>query len=113
MIHYLESCENESIDVIICVASFQHLPDLISRERFLQQVYRVLKYDGSFISIDRSRSQWMVKTHRQHIKNSIKKYITSLAKRERNNILIPFRDKEKHNERLYHIFTIRELKRLL
>lgn len=113
MIHYLESCENESIDIVICVASFQHLPDIKSRNLFLQQVYRVLKYDWSFISIDRSRSKWMVTKHWDHITQSIKKYITSFWKREWNNILIPFQDKWKKNERLYHIFTLRELKRLL
>ncbi len=113
MIHYLESCENESIDIVICVASFQHIPDIKSRNLFLQQVYRVLKYDWSFISIDRSRSQWMVTKHWNHITQSIKKYITSFWKREWNNLLIPFQDKWKKNERLYHIFTLREIRKLL
>jgi SAM-dependent methyltransferase len=113
MIHYLSTCDNESVDIIVCIASFQHLPDSWSRKDFLNNVYRILHYDGYFFSVDRSRSLRMVQKHGKLVIDSIKKYITTLWKWERNNIMIPFSNKWNDKLlRLYHIFTIVELKKL-
>ena len=113
MIGYLEQQQTESIDIIITMASYQHLPDHTSRSQFLNQVYRTLSYQGQRISIDRSRSQWMIQKHYQPILQSLKKYITTLWKRERNNLMIPFTDKGETHYRLYHIQTIYEIKKRL
>ena len=114
MIHYLSSQKNQSTDCIICLASFQHLPDKESRSLFLHNIYRVLSYWGAFISIDRSWSKRMLQKHWKLLIDSLRKRVLSLWKRERNNLLIPFSNQwENAIFRLYHIFTKYELKRLL
>ena len=113
MIHYLSTCKNESVDSIICIASFQHLPDKKSRDILLHNIYRVLVYNGSWSSIDWSWSTWMIQKHGKLLWESIKKKILSNRKRERNNLLIPFTHNWITKDRLYHIFTIFELKKLL
>lgn len=125
MLHYLESCPSESVDSIICVASFQHIPDRITRDRVLRQIYRVLRYGWSLISIDRSRSRRMLQTHRKAILNSGRRFLQSGMQEERNNLMIPFKSKSNSSEshtqdtsfnthhRLYHIFTRQELDLLL
>lgn len=125
MLHYLESCPSESVDSIICVASFQHIPDRITRDRVLRQIYRVLRYGWSLISIDRSRSRRMLQTHRKAILNSGRRFLQSGMQEERNNLMIPFKSKSNSSEshtqdtsfnthhRLYHIFTRPELDLLL
>ena len=118
MIGYLQSCDNESVDIIVCMASFQHIPDKESRNKLLQEIYRVMRYGGKFVSIDRSWSYWMLRTHRKAFLKSLWKYIISLWWRERSNLLIPFRSNNKNkieekNLRLYHIFMRSELKNIL
>lgn len=112
MLHHLWTLPSESKDIIICVASFQHLPDQKTRESVLQEIYRVLRYDGIFISIDWSWSQWMITTHRNLVLSSLRRSIYSLWKRERNNLFIPFHYNNTTKSRLYHIFTQQELKKL-
>jgi len=77
MIHYLSTCDNEAVDAIICIASFQHLPDIISRKVFLHHIYRVLVYEGSFSSVDWSWSAWMLQKHRKLLWESLKKTASS------------------------------------
>jgi ubiquinone/menaquinone biosynthesis C-methylase UbiE len=113
MIHYLSTCQNESVDSIICIASFQHLPDSISRNTLVSNMYRVLVYNGSLSSVDWSWSIWMIQKHGKLLWKSLKKKFLTQRKRERNNLLIPFTHQWITKQRLYHIFTVFELKRLL
>lgn len=134
MLHYLESCPSESVDYVICVASFQHIPDRITRDRVLRQIYRVLRYGWSLISIDRSRSRRMLQTHRKAVLKSGRRFLQSGMQEERNNLMIPFTSNKQKairkksisdnqianlparqltNHRLYHIFTRPELDLLL
>ena len=134
MLHYLEWCPSESVDTVICVASFQHIPDSTTRDLILRQIYRVLRYGWTMISIDWSRSRWMIRTHRRLILKSWRRFLQSGMQEERNNLMIPFtssevakqqsgkvaKQKETNspthqltNYRLYHIFTRQELDLLL
>lgn len=114
MIHFLTTQESESCDIILCIASFQHLPDIISRSQVLSQCYRILNYEWVWLSIDRSWSRWLIHKYRSTITKSFKQYILTLGQNKWNNLLIPFSDQWKNKKRrLYHIFTIRELKLLL
>ena len=113
MIHYLSTCHNESVDSIICITSFQHLPDSTSRNTLLSHIYRVLVYNGSFSSVDRSWSVRMLQKHWKLLWASIKKKFLTTWSWERNNLLIPFTHNWITKERLYHIFTVFELKKLL
>ncbi len=129
MIHGLSWQKDESADCIICVASFHHLPNSKTRELLLQQVYRVLKYGGKFITIDRSWSFWMLKKHRKPLYKAVRSSLLSAWRNERDNLMIPFTSNkpqakskklqatplETHNSkpethhRLYHIFSRKEL----
>lgn len=112
MIWYLSKQANESIDIIITMASYQHLPDKSTRSEFLQQLYRTLRYEWKRLSIDRSWSQWMLQKHYQPLLQSLKQFIITWGRRERNNLLIPFRDQGETHYRLYHIHTINEIQQL-
>jgi len=117
MIHGLSQISDESIDVIISHASFQHLPDIHSRTIVLQHIYRVLRYGGKYITVDRSRSLRMIKKHRKPLLQALRTSLLSGWKNQRNNLMIPFsngeEDKNQSYDRLYHIFTRPELHTLL
>lgn len=113
MITYTSLQAQESVDVVVCLASFQHLPDTKSRNLLLHHIYRILYYEGSFVTIDRSRSQRMITKHYKSRQESLTKRVRTLWTRERNNLLIPFTHNGITTPRLYHIFTVYELKKLL
>lgn len=115
MLSELKKIPSESKDVVICMASFQHLPDSETRNAVLRQIYRVLRYDGIFLSIDRSWSWWMLRKHIKAVAQSLFRSISSVGRWERNNITIPFSnaDNTVTSYRLYHIFTMKELALLL
>gem|GEM_PF-2640686 len=77
MIHGLSQISDESIDVIISHASFQHLPDIHSRTIVLQHIYRVLRYGGKYITVDRSRSLRMIKKHRKPLLQALRTSLLS------------------------------------
>jgi len=45
MMQYIKSPKQESFDIVVMIASFQHLPDIKYRLFLLKNVYRILKYD--------------------------------------------------------------------
>ena len=114
MVSYVQEQASESVDVIICVASFHHIPDRETREYFLQQVYRILRYGGVMITIDRSRSYRMMRKYWKAILRSLGQSITSFGRHEYNTLTIPFHNTTKDivHERVYHFFTRRELRDL-
>ena len=46
MSQILTSFERESFDVIVACASFQHLPQVLERQRLIDMCYRLLRYEG-------------------------------------------------------------------
>lgn len=110
MLEYLPTLPQESYDLVIGIASIQHLPSV--KERFLafKFIYRILKYEGIVITTNRSISQWFIKTHRRTILKASWQYIISRGKTKRNDLLIPWKSWETIFYRFYHLFTIRELK---
>lgn len=77
MIHGLSQISDESVDVIISHASFQHLPDIQSRTIVLQHIYRILRYGGKYITVDRSRSLRMIKKHRKLLLQALRTSLLS------------------------------------
>ncbi|MDD3262799.1 MAG: methyltransferase domain-containing protein [Candidatus Absconditabacteria bacterium] len=112
MIKYLSNCKQENIDIIIGIASFQHL--INKKQRFLaaKYMYRNLKYDGIIIMTNRSFSTRMIKKHRKTLLESIIKKIINWTKNERNNLMIPWKSDLNIYKRFYHIFTKSELKKI-
>lgn len=113
MIWYLSQEKKDSIDVIISLASYQHLPDKTTRAQYGEQVYRTLQYEGQWICVDRSWSLRMIKKHYRALGRSLKKTLLTLGDREWNNLMIPFTHEGKTHYRLYHISTIIEIRNML
>lgn len=109
MIKYLSQCKQESIDIVIWVASFQHL--LNRKDRFLaaKYMYRWLHYEWLVIMTNRSFSSRMVKTHRRTIIKSIRNKIIHRTQNEWNNLMIPWKSENNLYKRFYHVFTKKEL----
>ena len=114
---YLASLKQESLDVVTGLASFHHLATMHERLICLQHIYRILKYDGVAVLINRSYSDWFIHKYRREMLYALGKSLVSLHTRKRNDLLIPFKDpKRQENQkvyrRYYHLFTLSELKEL-
>lgn len=110
MISYLRECKQESVDIIVGIASFQHL--INKKERFLaaKYMYRNLVYEGIIIMTNRSFSLRMIKKHRKTLRESFRKKLFYRNKNEWNNLMIPRKTDHNIHRRFYHIFTKKELK---
>ena len=113
MINYLWECNQETVDIIIWIASFQHL--ITKKQRFLatKYIYRSLKYNWLFIMTNRSFSLRMLKTHRKSFIKSFWSNIINRNSSQRNDFLIPRKTENKVYKRFYHIFTKKELKKII
>ncbi len=110
---YLFHQEQESIDAIICLASFHHLPTRAERIRTLQYAYKALRYGGRVILINRSYSHRFIKQYWPRFIHSFFAWITQTSW-TRNDILIPRKGKSTKAPllRYYHMFTLEELAEL-
>lgn len=109
MLSYLSKQPQQSLDVIICLASFHHLMTREQRILMLQYAYKTLSYGWRLIMVNRSYSQRFFKRYRQRIVAGIIPRCTR-ADRTRNDILIPRKGTgNKTHLRYYHMFTHEEL----
>ena len=114
MLNFLKKQKQQEFDVVILVASFQHIPDVDTRLTILKHIYRILQYQWKLIMINWAFSKWFIKKYKFQIIKSIIKHLFSLWKRERNSLYIPWKsDSGIVFNRFYHIFTLKELKFLL
>lgn len=114
----LSQQSQQSLDVILCLASFHHLSTDSARLLALQNMYRALNYWWIAILINRSYSDRFVQKYKKHILQALWKYLITLWNRDRNDVLIPRKDKKyqenNHSyDRYYHMFTRAELKKLV
>jgi len=115
MISFLAEQWQQSYDIILCLASFHHLPSKQKRVHFLHNAYRALKYWGKLIMINRSLSDWFRKKYKPAIQSAKRKYIYTLGTSDSHDILVPWIDwtTRKKYDRYYHLFTLQELERLI
>ncbi len=123
---YTKNLKQESLDFIIWIASFQHLPNQKERLFVLKNFYQSLKYNGKLIMLNRSFSSRFIKKFKQVIKKSIIKTIYTLWTHDWRNLNIPRQkskpnkhwkleiafepnNKHKNHYRFYHIFGTKEL----
>lgn len=111
MEEYVATCEQESVDFFISVASFHHLPDQKSRLLTLVNIYRSLKYGGQHISFNRAYSRWFRKKMKRPIIQARAEHILSLWRKDKADIMVPFYTptKDKKFVRYYHLFNLDEL----
>lgn len=108
---YLKSTKQEQYDMIICIASFQHL-FLRQRRPFLQLCYRALKREGQIIMTNWSWSSWFIYRYLASVLWSSIRSLVQFWNYSRGDMLIPFKSDDNKYLRFYHIFTKRQLKRL-
>lgn len=113
ILEYISWCKQESFDFVIWVASFQHIPTTKERFFLIKNIYRILTYNGTLMMTNRSFSQRFLKKYKKEFIYSLWKHFSSLGKHQRNNLMIPWKNKDKLSKRFYHIYTLRELKRLI
>ena len=112
MLDYLENIDPETFDFVVSVASFQHIPTNWERLLILKHIYRVLKYNWKIMMFNWSFSEWFFKKYKWQILKSFILWILSLGSKHINDIMVPWKDKNKIFYRYYHIFFLFELKKL-
>jgi len=113
IVHAITTLPQESFDFVIGIASFQHISTVKERFFLIKNIYRILNYEGKLIMTNRSFSLWFIKKFKKEMFSALRKYGSSLGKHEWNNIFIPRKDGKTTSKRFYHIFTLRELKKLI
>ena len=116
MLTYLRSIEQQSLSHIISVAAIQHLPTPAERLNCFKLIYRALSYGGTCIVTNRAFSKWFLHKYRKTLLSGLIPNTLSPI-RKFNDVFIPRRDpnytqNQKEYLRYYHIFTLRELRRL-
>ena len=113
MLSYLENEESLKFDLVVWVASFQHIPTNWERLLILKHIYRVLKYWWKIVLFNWSFSKWFFKKYNFQILKSFLLFLLSLWMKPMNDIYVPWKDDWKTYYRYYHIFFLFELKKLL
>jgi SAM-dependent methyltransferase len=115
MVSFFKEIWKEEYDVVIAVASFHHLPTQDQRAYVLDGIYECLSYDGIFTMTNRCYSNWFNDKYRLEIRSASWKSIATLWYYNKNDIMVPWKDSQwiLISKRLYHIFSISELNRLL
>jgi len=108
---FLQKQQSETYDIIISIASIQHLPTQEQRDRHAQNAYRSLKYEGSIITVNRSRSFWFIKKFWKKIIHAL--FFQRGPSAKRNDIFVPWKAKNETFSRYYHIFTKKEITNLM
>lgn len=111
MISYLSDLPQESVDIILAFACFQHLPNEQQRIALLKNCYRVLKYNWIIIFTNRAYSKWFLKTHRKPISLAILKSMMNFWKTSWKDVMIPRTSDKGTQYRYYHLYSLEELKR--
>jgi len=118
MLSFLQESKQQSIDVILCLASFHHLQDHHTRLITLQNIYRTLNYGWTAILVNRSYSDRFVQKYKKQCLQAIATSVLTLWNKKRNDVHIPRKDTH-HQEnqevyyRYYHMFTLSEIKKLV
>lgn len=112
MLSYLQICKQESLDIVIACASFQHLSTEKERLAVMKNAYRALKYGGALIFTNWAFSEWFLKTHwKVFLISGLKSFFT-LGKWSWRDVFIPWKSKNGMKYRYYHLFWLDELKKL-
>lgn len=106
---FLEKQKQEHYDVIVWVASFHHLENKTERLFTLELMYRTLKYDGKLLLLNWAYSERFLKKYWKWQLNALWKTILTLGFWKRNDVLVPWVEKDHTFHRFYHIFTLKEI----
>jgi cyclopropane fatty-acyl-phospholipid synthase-like methyltransferase len=71
MLSFLEQQEQQNFNIVVAVASFQHVPTKWERLLILKNIYRVLDYDAIVLMFNWSFSKWFFKKYTGQIIKSL------------------------------------------
>ncbi len=112
MLTFLEQQPQESADIIVGIASFQHLPTQQERLLLMKYAYRALRYPGILLMTNRACSKRFLQKHRKIFFKSLYHTVTTFWKQNWRDVEIPWTNKGKTYHRYYHLFSLKELKNL-
>lgn len=97
--------EENSFDIIFCIAAYHHIPTIALRKRGLEEFSRALKKNGCFIL-----TVWdcFYGKYRRHFYKNFLKKIFTFSFHEWRDVMIPWGQGPK---RYYHFFSPDELKK--
>lgn len=110
--NYIKEIKQESLDFIIWVASFQHIPTKKERIFLMKNFYKALKYDGKIIVSNRSLSKRFIKKHYKTLIKSFLKFVYTLWLHNPKDLQIPWKNKDETYYRYYHMFSKTEIERI-
>ncbi len=109
MLQYIKMQKQESVDIILAFASFQHIVNTKEREILMHYFYQTLVYGGLVIMTNRAFSKWFRNKYIDSYKKSLRKYLYSFWKYDWRDIYVPWKWKDNDYARFYHLFSIKEL----
>lgn len=114
MCDYMSNVEQESVDCVIGIASFHHLPTIPQRVQVLDNIYSCLQYEGCCLMTNWCYSNWFKAKYKAAITKARWKSYLSLWYFDKNDIMVPWKNPqwELLATRLYHIFSPWELGKL-
>jgi hypothetical protein len=111
MVAFIEEEKQQKYDLIIGIASFQHIFWVKERNICVKNFYKILNYEWVIMLINWSFSKRFIKKFRKSIVcSSIK---SAFSNREFNDLSIKWKWEKKVFYRYYHIFTLSEISKLL
>ncbi len=111
---YIEQIEQESVDCVIAIASFHHLPTVVQRTEVLNGIYTSLQYNGCFLMTNWCYSDWFKEKYKSAIRKAFWKSFLTLWYFNKDDIMVPWKNAQWKllADRLYHIFSPWELGKL-
>lgn len=109
MCDVLESMKQQQYDIVIAIASFQHIYSYDKRMFVLKHLYRLLDYWWMLIMINWSYSKKFLKKNFSQIIKSLLLWLIPFSKMEYNDLFISWNWTDKIYKRYYHIFRLSEL----
>jgi len=109
---FITKQNQESFDLIIGTSSLQHIPSYKERIFLMKHFYKALSYGGKLIMTNWSFSLRFLQKHQKALLRSWSKYFWSFWSVSRRDILVPWTNKGKTLYRFYHLFSLKELKKL-
>lgn len=89
------------------------MPKKKDRYYLLKNSYRVLNYEGKLMMSNRSFSRWFLKKYQSALLHSLWKSILHRGIHQWNDLQLPWKTQGKTFFRFYHIYTKKELNRLV
>jgi ubiquinone/menaquinone biosynthesis C-methylase UbiE len=105
--------KQEKFDLIVGTSSFQHISTYRERLFLMKHFYKLLKYDGIVMMTNWSFSKRFLQKHWKEVLKARGKYTITLGKSSPRDILVPRTNQGNTFHRYYHLFSLKELKKLM